>query len=283
MPAARTRTAAVKSHHNIMAKRSFLRRQVGRAGSAVKGRYFAGKGFTRPKLNVMVRDVARAKTAYNLVNTARLLNVEKKRSLITATSQIIGQLNANNGDQYMADMTPVPAQGVGYNQHTGSSIKIVSCHMTMQFWSQSAYNHSTKLILEIFKIRGASQVPATFTSDYFTPNPSLSVSIIDYESNKDPDYFGQARLLIRKKFSVPAPQFAGEIMQRQVNIGRKKLSHHIRYDQNTTTIDDGQLIMVIRADSGNSGTISTVTGAPVLAANTGLNFNYNMLWYYVDN
>lgn len=266
-----------------MAKRSFARRQVSHAASAVKGRYFQGKGFTRPRVNNMVRDAARVKTLYNVAKVARLMNVEKKRSLITATSQIIGQLNANNGDQYSADMTPVPAQGIGYNQHTGSSVKIVSFHMTMQFWSQSAYNHSTKVIIEFFKIRGASQVPATFVTDYFTPNPSLSVNIIDFESNKDPDYFGQARLLCRKVITVPAPQFAGEIMQKQVTIGRKKLSHHVRYDQNTTTIDDGQIIMVMRADSGNSGTISTVTGAPVLAANTGLNFNYNMLWYYVDN
>lgn len=210
-----------------------------------------------------------------------LMNVEKKRIDVTASAQVVSQLIINATGTYVADITPLPAQGVQVTQHTGSSIKIVSYCMKLSFWSQSTMNHPTKFIVEIFKVKGATQNVSTFLTDYYTTTPSSGV--IDYNSNKDPDYFGQATKILSKTFSIQAPNFSGELMIKDLIIPRK-YQHHIRFDQNSTTVDDGQLIMVIRADSGNSsGTVSTAPNVPVQTANSGYNFNMDCRYYYVDN
>ena len=64
-----------------------------------------------------------------------------------------------------------------------------------------------------------------------------------------------------------------------------KMSHHVRYSQDSTTVTGGQLIAIILADSGNThaSAACTLTGVPIAAVNSALYFNYDYTAYYYDN
>jgi len=127
-----------------MAIKRFVKRAAKKAGRVVKKRYFKGKGYGRPNLSTMVRDLAIVK---------RSLNVEKKQITSSITSgQNIGQTNINaNTGKYFTDITPAIVQGVGVSQMTGNSVKLVSMALHGQIKQQSGTAHPMKVKMVIFK------------------------------------------------------------------------------------------------------------------------------------
>lgn len=247
------------------------RRYVKKAARYVKKRYFKGRGYGKPKLAKMYADVKAIKT---------LVNVEKKRYNVQQNSQTVGQLSINAVGLFCGDVTPIPAQGVAYNQRTGASMKIVSAFLEFQFWTMSANTHRTRLVLEVFRIKGAPTTASAFYQSHWLVNPASG--IVDYNSDVNPDNYGTATCIYRRKFNI-IHNYSSEVAIKDMNCPQK-FNHHVRFSQNSTTVTDGQLIMAIRADSGNvSGTISTATNVPILTASSGINFNYDYTFYYVDN
>lgn len=210
--------------------------------------------------------------------------LKKKRFDIVSSALLVGQLSANAspGGVYNTDLTPTPAQGVTAETRNGSSIKIVSAYAKFQFWQQSANNHNTRGRIELWHTKGTPTTSTILMQELYLPNSCVpGANVYDYNSERNPDYYGTAKRICVKQFKVN-PIIVSQINCTDVAIPLK-FNHHIRFSDNTQTVADGQIIMFIFLDSGNISTLSTLTGIPVVNALSGLVWNMDMKWYYVDN
>jgi len=136
--------------------------------------------------------------------------------------------------------------------------------------------------MEVWKVTGPQTIATTLLAQLY--QPSTLTNLIDYDSQPDPDYTGTAKKIFTKYVVTATPQYSGQVIVQDISIPLK-MQHHIRYDDNTTNITDGQLILFVFADTGNcsGSTTSTTTNVPITAQNTGLSLNYDWRWYYYDN
>jgi len=222
-------------------------------------------------------------------SVANMVNAEKKRfelTVVTTISQFNGATTAN---YYCADITPYPATGAGVNQRAGSSIKLTSSFFKFKFWSMTSCTSPMKMKYYLLQVLGAPQATATVAVQFLQPDQLNSATVIDYDSPIDPDYYGQYRIIRKGNFYVPAANIASQVVIKDTTLGIKYnrgKGHHIRFNDNTTTISDGQLVLIVVADSGNAsgGTATTATGnVPVKAINTGMNMSVDYMYYYYDN
>lgn len=259
------------------------RKGLRKAGQAIKGRYYNKR--TGVRLNNVVKDVMMIK---------KLVNVEKKR-LTLAYSNNVGQY-ANLLNSYnILDVTPVPSQGDGYNARNGASIKCVSFHMDVQMIHQGSttqpVNGKMMLILNKGQPCYTGADLQTFYGNMLVANPfvqgyagvSGATGIYDLNSSMNPDFYGRFKIIQTTRFRIQPDQISGQAIYKTIKIG-KKYQHHIRFDKNSNTVLNGQLLLITLLDSGNAGGVtSTLTGVPVTQSSTGLTQNINLVHYYVDN
>lgn len=264
-----------------MAFKKYAKKVVRKVGRMAKRRYFKGKGYSRPKLAQMFRDIQTVKS---------VLNTEKRRVENYIGGQAIGQVNGNVNGFYSWDATPVVTEGVGYNQRIGSSLKLCSSHFSFQFIQMSSCVAPIKGEVWMVLHKGAPTVtPGTYPVQIFNPNAFITgASIIDLNSNLDPDYFGRYKIIRRKKFSISPDSFSTQPIVKTIKMGIKyfgKKGHHIRFNDDGTTVTDGQLIMFVVLDGGNSSTttISTLGNITQAGTSTGLFMNSSWTHYYYDN
>lgn len=250
--------------------------------SAAKERYGT---FTDPKLANIWKDVMMLKS---------VINSEKKRIRIaSASQQAVSQVNANASGHWALDVTPQPAQGITMSTRNGASIKLHSSYMKFQFYQQTANVHPMRLKLYIIEVRGDPIPAATAAGEFFAANQWIAaqnsfIAIRDYNSQRNPDYFRDYRVLAQKGFTLKADNYNGQTMIKDIVVKLKYnrgKGHHVRFDSDTTTVTQGQLVAFIVADSGNQNgsTGSTLNGIPIAAVLTGATFNYDLQHYFYDN
>ena len=161
---------------------------------------------------------------------------------------------------------------------------MTSAHYDFQFFGQTSNVSGMRIKMEWIQVIGQPFSAVTdILGKYIVTNTFLSGSIYDINSNRNPDYFKNYRVVRRKYVKLEPDSISGEINFRQVSVGLK-LSLHIRSSLNDPTLSNGQLLLLITADRGNKGsTTSSITGIAEAAANTGANFNYTFTSYFVDN
>lgn len=260
-------------------KRPSMLRRVGRAiYRGAKKRYGTKGGMGR-----MVKDVAFVKS---------LVNAEKRRlDQVSSASALVGQVYGNVSGHATLDITPTPTEALTVAGRSGSSIKLHSSYLQLQFIQQSAAHSAVRGKIYIVQVKGAPQTSSNVATQYLNSNRWIyqqnTVDIFDYNSPLNPDYRGQYRLLRCKKFFIPADNYSSQTRIKDVIIPMKYnrgKGHHIRYNLDTTTVSDGQIVMFIVLDNGNSlGSNSTLTGIPNTLANTGLSWNYDFRHFYFDN
>lgn len=258
-------------------KKSFIariaRKGMRKAGQAIKKRYVSGG---RVNVNQVVRDVAVVK---------RMLNAEKKMLSLNVNGILIGQVVGNISGYYTQDITPAPANGTAGSEKTGRSIKMCSYHCQMQLIQQSSAIGRQNYKIMIFKTLGLPVNSSQFVSDYFANNGFIGgASIIDYNSNVNPDSYGRYKKIFEKRVTLEPDSVSGQTGFKTIQFGGK-FNHHVRFSGSTTTVNNGQLWMIVLADSGNcSPTVSsTLTNIPQTGTNTGATINYQMFRYYYDN
>lgn len=262
--------------------RKFIRKVAKKAGRAVKRRYFKGKGFSKPNVGRMVKDVAFLKS---------IVNAEKKRLQVASTTrQVVAQVaGASSSGQYMLDITPTPTQGVSYNQRTGNSIKWHSSFINFQFTHQAATSAPVTLLIQIVKVVGEpyATLNPNALEDYLMPNPFCpSSTVYDLYAPRNPNSFKTFRVLRSKKVHVKCDQISGQPMLASVNCGLKLRNHHVKWQNDNTTLASGQVFIIIRANTGNSDNTTTWTGGEgvyITTPTTGIQFNYQYQHYYYDN
>lgn len=240
----------------------------------LKKRYVTktGKGL---RVNQIVSDVAMLK---------RLINAEKKRLTVGVNNTFVGQVNGNSSGMYIYDITPTPSQGVTAETRNGASIKWTSGYLQLQFIHMSATQSTIKGRIYIIKSKDVTNT-STVQQQFLNPSPFItSTSIWDYNSTREQDYYKDYSVLAARNFTVSCDQVSGQTVQRVVKMPLK-FGHHVKFNDNTTTLTDGQVFLMIVTDSGNISTVtaSTVGNISVTAVNTGLNLCWSMTNYFVDN
>lgn len=214
----------------------------------------------------------------------RLINAEKKRIVTGVNNQFVGQVNGNSSGMYIYDITPYPAQGVTTDTRNGASIKWTSSYLQMQFIHMSATQstiNGTVYIIKCKEIQNASTIQQRF----FMPSAFItSTSIYDLNSAREQDYYKDYIVLRRQNFVVKCDQISGQTVQTIVKMPLK-FGHHVKFNDNTNVLSEGQVFMIIVTDSGNiaTSTASTVGNISVTAPNTGLNLCWSITNYYIDN
>lgn len=257
---------------------------------AKKGKKFLNKKVVRPYATGKNARNNRLKLYKEIQEIKKVINVEKKRNVITySTDLAIGQTIGNGAGWYCVDITPTPSQGDYNTQRNGSSIKLTGTHFNMAFKQMSATVTAIKVRIMIIKIVGVPQTAGSWPLDTYFNNTFVqsggSSIIVDYNSEKDIDMQRGYRVLCTKNVRLPYDPTSSALVIRNIKFGLKYRNHHVRFQGNTDTVTNGQILMYIQPDAGNasSSTACTLTGVPVTAINTGANVNYNITHYYVDN
>lgn len=263
-------------------------------GKVIK-RYFK-KGY-RPKMGQIYKDIKYLKEQVN--SEKKRITVKNLNSSTTATAynNILGQSNGNNAGYIALDISPYPIQGPQIADRNGSSIKLHSSYYEFFLQTMSENQQSMKIDYYIVLIKGHPvNTPTNFVDNMFLNNPWITTSpnnIIDTASNLDPDYFGTYKILKRGKMYIPNSS-TGEKNQVRIktyDFGMKYFKgkgHHIRFNANTQSIMDGQIMLVMLADAGNcnvGSTASTISPAnpETLPALTGATVNFSITHYFYDN
>lgn len=260
-----------------MAIKKYARKVARKVGKAVKGRYFKGKGYSKPRIANMVRDINTLKS---------MVNAEKKRNTVSSINNNVGQVSVNASGHYIVDVTPNPTQGTGYNNKTGNSIKWHSSHYDFQIYGQSANVSGIKLKFEWVKVIG---LPYSSLNDifgkYIVPNPFITGgTIYDVTSSRDPDYFKNFQVVKRTYATLRPDVITGDIPVKQFSVGFKLRNHHVRNNDNDPTLSMGQIFLIVTADRGNWGASnSTCAGLSNTLANSGAFMSWERTDYYYDN
>ncbi len=113
------------------------------------------------------------------------------------------------------------------------------------------------------------------------PNPITGVR--DYMSTRDLNYFKDYRVIKTIHCRLPQDQATGN---QSIKTGRlsMKLSQYLNFDENTTTVTDGQLLMFAYASAGNSGgSNSTLPNVIEQGYATGAVIQTYTKFWYTDN
>jgi len=266
-------------------KVGFLGKAARSAKRFVKRRYGIGK---KRSLNVpqIARDVASLATMINAEK--KILSIGSANTL--AVGQNIGQVNANVSGALCFDLTPMMPQGSGVSDRTGNSIKLHSSYFQFQCQTQANTQQSIKVRIELWSNPGLVQDQAVVMSNLYVSNPFTG--IIDFNSARNPDHFNDYRKLMTRTVYLPADNFAGQTMAKQLAVPFKwnrGKGHHVRYTGTGSTnylndVKAGQLFLLYFADCGNSN-ITTASTLPVgfAAAATAANIKMSYRHYYYDN
>jgi len=218
-----------------------------------------------------------------------IINSEKFRIESQASGIQIGQLNGNTSGHYLADFTPLPSQGDGYNNRQGNSIRWKSAHYSMFLTRQGSNQSACKVQIQLIKVIGEPYTsPSSILGRFIEPNGWVTgATVYDTASDRKPEYFKQYRVLITININFPAPQYASAVstQQKVINFGLKLPNHHVKWNNNSNTMADGQVLCLITMDTGNCSTVTASTALNVTntAVGTGLVMAWNKVDYYYDN
>lgn len=215
-------------------------------------------------------------------------NKEIKEFVVLKPDENVGQLNVNASGRLCRDMTPQPANGTTELTRIGGGIELINASCSIQFWGQTnTYTHDTKAKLEIWQVNGDAQTAADFASGVYSVLSNNS-GLLDYTSTFQTEEGYQTRSFVKKLLYCKDYLIKSAPLSTVVPV----LTHDFDLDlrgiivnfvSTTTTVASGQIMMVIRCDSGNIGAVSTASYCPILTATSGLHCNIAMHYKYSDN
>lgn len=222
-----------------------------------------------------------------------IINSEKKHveQKLWSDGLPIGQILGNTDLGWgLTDITPLINQGVDAASRTGDSVKLSSMRLRMHFIQQKNLQTRAKYRVQIFRVKGSpvdvttpSSVPIVMSRIY---EASPLTGLTDYGAVRNPDFYNEFQLIASKSLFIGPENFssanAPEQGMLQFNL---KLDHHVRWDQVTQELANGQFLIAITADTGNAS--STVTSTTPNINNTltltGASLTGYLQYYYFDN
>lgn len=233
---------------------------VKKAGRAIKKRYIGKKGIKTTRI------------AKDIMMLKRALNVEKKRIDVAQGAGVsFAQFSGASTGLYAADITPAPAQGITGNTRNGLSCKLVSACADIQInQSTNTTNEFRYKWFIVCRPDASLATNAAVASTQFFEN-NLFSGVIDYHSNRDPEFFHQFRVIKTGYGKLTQDQLASQTSYNQFKVPLK-LNHHLKFNTDASTVTTkNQLFLFVIADSGD------VVGL------TGGQIRFNIRYYFVDN
>lgn len=256
-------------------------KRLGRAvGRRLRKRYIAKKSGGL-RVGRLAKDVMYLKS---------LVNSEKKRFTYSTFDQVVGQIAATSATTavdglFVTDLTPNMGQGVTNSTRSGSSIRCCSINFQCQVKQQSSGQSPIRLKFLWVLNKGITTSTTNFANNYILTNGFNGYR--DYNSSINPDFIKNFVILRKKSVYIPADNLSSQLQIKDFRVGFKfKQGHHIRYDANTSTVNAGQMFLLVVADSGNSQNIAYTgasNGLTQVGANTGANINFIQTLYFYDN
>lgn len=211
-----------------------------------------------------------------------MVNAEKKMIDNTLLTTTVGQCKINATGAIYQDITPVIAQGDGYNARNGRSLKFCGMQLRLQLHQQASVHDGAKFTLYV--VIPEDPIPLAQSLLEFFDNDVIT-GIVDYNSNRNPDFMKNYKIIAKKTMTIRPDNYSGApqvVRDYQFNL---KLNHHLRYDKNTSTVTEGSMYLFVVCNTGNADptNASTLGGIGHSGANTGFNaYIANRFWYY-DN
>lgn len=215
-------------------------RKVGRkVYNKAKKRYTSKKGV---RIGKIVRDL-------NMIK--RTINPEKKVAESSLFGQGVAQSNGINDGVYVASIIPTIAQGNGFANRDGRSIKTSGAYIRGKFQAQSSTINKIKFNVTIVSPKGIPQTTTQVLEGMYNVD-SIS-GLRDYFAPRNPDSFTDYRVLCSRNYILYPDSITGQtgIIDYTIPL---RLGHHIRYSFNSNTIEEGNMYVIVRADSGDQGT-----------------------------
>ena len=256
----------------------FLKKALRSGKRLVKRRYGIGKKRTL-NMGALAKDVARM---------VSVINAEKKSKELPLEFRYIAQAYVNVSGTQIWDVSPwSTTQGLTASNRTGDSIKLCSALFEFQVAQLSAANVENKFIIELWYNKGQYQTEATALTQLFSP--STFSQVIDFNSPRYQNYYGDYRCFRRKIITMKSDSTSGDTQTQTFNIPikfNKGKGHHIRYVANTgvpASVQNGQMFMTVRCQNGNYGLTASTLSIPIQAPNTGLQMNSAVKFWFYDN
>ena len=200
-----------------------------------------------------------------------------------------GQVAVNQAGYNSLDVSCNPPQGTTSITRIGTKLSLMSTRFNIQFYQQTNTSVGINLRVQVYRIKGLPiSTVNVFPDSYFLDNPIVGGGgiIRDIQSFPDPDFAGDSSLLHTSYCYLPAENYSTQSIVKEHNFTvNYKTPIVTRFlNETSTTIVEGQLILVIMADSGNTGvSLSTLSYIPVATQQTGVNTLISTYHNFIDD
>jgi len=240
-----------------------VKKAIRKVASVVKRRYVK-KGM--PNMKNIIKDVKMLKA---------LVNVEKKRVDYNFGGSYlpVAQYNGLLTGSTAADITPIIPEGITGSTRNGLSVKLTSCCIDLFFKQQTNTLNGQKVRWFFVCKPDNSQTigPNTVLTQMLDINPFSLV--IDYHSNRDPEYFTSLRIIKQGVITLSQDSLSTGVSFQQRKIPLR-LNHHLKFNSDgSTTTTKNAFFMIFTADTGDRA----------LASLTGTDVGFNIRYFYTDN
>lgn len=222
--------------------RSRVKRTVKRGLRSVKKRYFKGKGFSRPKVSTMARDV---------MNLKAMVNAEKE---VFAAQTLSTQFSPTA--PLVSTLTNT-TEGSGHGQRDGESIKLHGFRWNLRFSQQTAAagpQYIRAWLVKYIGPRGTTPALTNFLKPDFDGN-------LSYHSERNEDWFTSWEVISTVNAKIQADTVSGiQMYTVRKKYGRFRGKTHQRYGgpAQTDLLTD-QMYTIYVCSNGTIGTSSACT------------------------
>ena len=253
------------------------------------------KKYVKKRYNVggkkQLRNINSAAIVDDVMKLMAMVNAEKKSDEQSILTFNVGQVNANVGTGAICqDITPMMAEGADQFQRNGISVKLHSMFIQAQISQQSSGTIANSLILELWYQNGHTEDQTAALNNIYLP--SIFSGVIDSTSTRNPDHMSDYTRFFQRKITLPYDQVSGVSTTKTLSFPikfNKGKGRHIRYTGSGSTnyltdVQNGQILLILRAENGNQNA-TTASTAPVVvtAANTGILMRTSWKTWFYDN
>jgi hypothetical protein len=211
-------------------------------------------------------------TLTNKVNTLiKNMPVPEKKYVNFGTVDFrVGQLDGVGFDGVdFNDVTPIIVQGTNYFQRNGNMIKPTGAYYRFNVSQQANTVNTIQYNVSLWRVIGATQTGPQALVGIFDTDPITGFR--DYNAPRNPNQFKQYRCIFSRNYTLKPDKIAGQTGIMDMHVPIKLGNYTMRWDT-SGGIQEGQLFMCIRANSGNYNA----------ASNTGAVMKMSYRFSYVD-
>lgn len=185
-------------------------------------------------------------------------NPEKKYVNFGTLDLRIGQTDGVGFDGVdVNDITPIIVQGNNYFQRSGNMIKPTGIYFRFNASQQVNTTNRIQYNISLYRVTGYPQNGPQVLVGVFDTDPITGFR--DYNAPRNPAQYKDYRCVFSRNYTLKPDNIAGQTGIMDMHVPIKLGNYTMRWDT-TGAIQEGQLFIIVRANSGNYDAASN-TGA----------------------